>query len=271
MKKISGLKTSLAILGSLIVLASPATALAAKPSSSGGSHGGGGTTSTVQTGNDISWPQCGGRLPQGQLFGIVGVNNGTANTFNPCFTTQLAWANSSAGGTKQDKAALYVNTANPGDVKDQITDWPTSGATPYGDCNGANDRACSYEYGWQRAQADTQNIAGNSPANFKWWLDVETDNTWSSSTVNNAADLEGMTDYFTSVGGRVGLYSTAYQWNQLIGTVSSGGLYGLDSWLPGARSLSGARSNCSLPALTGGTVTLTQYVAKQTDYDYSCV
>jgi hypothetical protein len=121
------------------------------------------------------------------------------------------------------------------------------------------------------AQADVARIGANNPANFKWWLDVETENSWEATTSNNVADLEGMADYFTSVGGRVGLYSTSYQWGQIAGTVSSSSsLYGLDSWLPGARSLSGAQANCKLPALTGGSVTLTQYVSKQIDYDYSC-
>lgn len=253
----------------MVVMCAPA--LAAKPINSNGGKPGG-STSVVQTGNDISWPQCSSRLPKGQLFGIVGVNGGLANTTNPCFSTQLAWANSSVGGTSQDKAALYVNTANPGNT---VGDWPTTGnSTKYGPCTGGDDQACAYQYGWNMAELDaTQRIGTNNPANFKWWLDVETNNSWETGQAgiaNNVADLEGMTDYFTSVGGRVGLYSTTYQWNQIAATVNSGSLYGLDSWLPGARNLSGAQANCKSPALTGGTVTVTQYVAKQTDYDYSC-
>ena len=65
-------------------------------------------------GNDVSWPQCGKALPKGQTFGIVGVNNGLANTTNPCLGTQLTWAGTSKGGTGQPLVALYVNTANPG-------------------------------------------------------------------------------------------------------------------------------------------------------------
>ena len=81
-----------------------------------------------------------------------------------------------------------------------------------------------------------------------------------------------MTDYFQSVGGRVGLYSTASQWNAIAGTVSSSSsLYGQDSWLPGSSNLANAKNACTLPGLTGGKTTMTQYVAKQLDYDYSCV
>lgn len=271
-----------ALVTTLSILAmSTAPALAAKPIHAGGGghggHGGGGSTSTVLTGNDISWPQCGRRLPNGQAFGIVGVNGGLANQPNDCFAEELAWAQNSSGGTSQDNAALYVNTANPGDVLGEynVTDWPTSGTTPYGDCDGSNSQACAYEYGKELAMADTQFIGNNDPASFKWWLDVETNNSWSlTNTANNVADLEGMTDYFQSLGARVGLYSTGYQWGQIVGNSvsSTSSLNGLDSWLAGASNLSDAQTQCTTePALTnGGTVSLVQYISKRTDYDFSC-
>lgn len=142
----------------------------------------------------------------------------------------------------------------------------------YGTCDGSDNQACAYQYGWNMAQLDAeQRIGGQDPSAFKWWLDVETSNSWESNKANNVADLEGMVDYFTSIHARVGLYSTAYQWGQIAGTVdSTSSLYGLDSWLAGASNLSSAKTNCGLPGLTGGQTTVTQYVAKNTDYDYSC-
>lgn len=278
MKKHLAFNTSLAIFGSLIMIISPTTALAAKPSHGGGGSGG---STSAPTGNDISWPQCSKRLPQGQLFGIVGVNDGLANTTNPCFGVELSWANNSLGGTNQPKAALYVNTANPGDVTPTVADWPKSntdvvtGATdtdPYGGCTGANSAACAWQYGYNMANLDV-NERGVPSGAYTWYLDVETDNSWSSSTADNAADLEGMTAYFESAGGTVGLYSTSYQWGQVVGTPSTtSNLNSLISWLPGASSSTAAKNNCSLPSLTnGGKVTVTQYVAKQTDYDVSCI
>ncbi len=255
------------------MLASPATALAAKPShgGSGGSGGSTGSTSVV-TGNDVSWSQCSKALPKGQLFGIVGVNAGLANTTNPCFATELSWANASVGGTGQNKAALYVNTANPGNT---VGDWPTTGTlNQYGVCSGGDNQACAYQYGWNTAQLDATNrIDTNNPANFKWWLDVETNNSWEANTANNVADLEGMTNYFQSVGAKVGLYSTATQWQQIAGSSvsSTSSLNGLDSWLPGSSNLSTAKTACSQPGLTGGETTVTQYTARRVDYDYSCV
>lgn len=249
-----------------IYIGMPATALAAatKPGHT--------SPSTSPTGNDISWPQCGKTLPSGQHFGIVGVNDGLANTNNPCFTAELAWANTSVGGTGQDKAALYVNTANPGNLG--VADWPTSGTSAkYGTCNGGDTTACAYQYGQNMATMDATTRIGNNPAaTYKWWLDVETDNSWETNTVNNQADLEGMVDYFTGIGARTGLYSTSTQWQQIAGPVAStSSLHGLDTWLPGAVNLSAAKTDCSAPGLTGGKTSVTQYVSRRVDYDYSCV
>jgi hypothetical protein len=254
---------------SITVLFSGATALAAKPAPS--------ASGSVPLGNDISWPQCNKTLPKGQAFGIVGVNNGLANNTNPCLSTQLSWAQQSIGGTNQPKVALYVNTANPGLTGSW---WPTSndygGATvynPYGTCNHGDDAACAYIYGYAKAYDDA-NIRGiSNPAGYVWWLDVETINSWETNKTANAADLEGMSAYFQSIGASVGLYSTSYQWGKIAGSVSSSSnLNNLKSWIPGANSQAGAKSNCSLPPLTSGsTVTLTQFVSKNLDYDYSCI
>jgi hypothetical protein len=234
--------------------------------------------SPVKLGNDISWPQCNKALPKGQSFGIVGVNDGLANNTNPCFSQELSWAYNSSGGTGQPTAALYVNTANPGH---QSALWPkdnsyngTPIANPYGTCGGAEDAACAYMYGYERAYDDA-NIRGVAfPGTYLWWLDIETVNSWSATNLYaNQADIQGMADYIGSIGTHAGLYSTSYQWNQIVGTSNPGGsLNGLNSWLPGARSQKSAVSNCSLPSLTaGGEVTLTQYTSNGYDYDYSCI
>lgn len=230
------------------------------------------------TGNDVSYPQCGKALPSRPAFGIVGVNGGKASTLNPCFSTQITWAKASVGGTSQPAAALYVNTGNPGDVyvtrPASVSYWPTAGANSFGTCTGGNDAACAYEYGKYMAQRDTIYVRSHdATTDFDYWLDVETGNSWSLNTLSNQASLIGMVDYFNSLGANVGLYSTSYQWRQIAGDTSDpdGRLAGLDSWLAGARSRSGARSNCSLAPLTpNGEVTLTQYVSGGFDYDYAC-
>jgi hypothetical protein len=268
-------------------------------------------STTIATGNDVSWPQCGGLYPQGQAFGIVGVNGGLANTQNGCFADELSWAWTSTGKSAPgvlQKAALSVNTSDPGSVVPAVADWPASntdpngaseapGSTspdPFGSCTGSNSAACAWQYGWNRAVQDmlwliaTSPVGGsNLPSSYTWWLDVETVNTWEtggSGLANNLADLQGMVAAFsntsevnaagTHVGSvhSVGIYSTSAQWNQISGSPSAiglGALAGLPDWIPGARTLNAAQSNCSLKGFTGG-VTITQWFAKPFDADYAC-
>src|ERR1700677_5413061 len=77
---------------------------------------------STPTGNDVSYPQCGQALPSGQAFGIVAVNEGVANTTNPCLTTEITWAQASSGTTSQPRVSLYVNPATPGNHGGP--DWP---------------------------------------------------------------------------------------------------------------------------------------------------
>ncbi len=242
------------------------------------------TTSTV--GYDVSHPQCGSPLPTGQAFGVVGVNGGLPTTANPCLGTQLTWAWASSGSVPaQPQAQVYLNTANPGEIRDQVSTWPTAGVTPYGTCTGDNTTACSWEYGWQRAEnsvttmfvpaAATAGVPA-TPGAYVWWLDVETANTWQSGSsaalARNRATLEGMTAYLTMTGAQVGIYSVAQQWEQIAGTVGPDStLYRLDSWVAGAASLIDATDNCGHPPLVaGGQVVLAQYVVSGLDRDRSC-
>jgi hypothetical protein len=277
---------SMFVLTMLLSIATPAVALAAKPSN---------PNTFEPVGYDISWPQCGKKLPSGQAFGVVGINGGNAANTNPCLATQLTWANKSVGGTKQAKVQLYVNTANPGEVIDQITTWPTNNTdkmgtiapNPYGTCTGVNNLACSWQYGWNRAVEDVIDRFAPAAATAKinlstgvytWWLDVETMNTWQSGSTDalsrNTATLEGMTAYFTQNGASVGLYSTASQWNTIVGMTvpPTSNLNGLPNWRPSGASLENAKANCSVPPLTsGGSVSLTQYVQQNLDKNHSCL
>lgn len=230
-------------------------------------------------GNDISWPQCGQDFPDAPAFGIVGVNNGLANTTNPCLAEQLRWAEAiSVNPTGQPSVALYVNTANPGLAGSW---WPASNdypagkavANPYGTCKTKDvGAACAYMYGYAKAY-DNAYIRGiETPEEYLWWLDVETDNSWSTDRNSNRAVLEGMTAFFQSIRADVGIYSSSYQWGLIVGIVDeSSNLYDLPSWLAGARTASAAQANCSdAPLTAGGDVALTQFVARGFDYDYSC-
>ncbi|HEX2073173.1 MAG TPA: hypothetical protein VHF92_05255 [Geodermatophilus sp.] len=240
----------------------------------------------TSVGYDVSHPQCGEDLPERRAFAIVGVNGGLATRRNPCLVEQLEWAAGSSGAVSAQPAVqLYVNTANPGQVRHLVTTWPDDGQTPYGRCDGGNSRACSFRYGWIRAYVDVHGFflpaarrAGldPDPAAYRWWLDVESANTWqwgsAAALARNRAALEGMTAYLEQTGAEVGLYSTGRQWARIVGDVPRDSrLHGLDSWLAGALSRAGAEDNCAdRPLVDGGEVVLTQYVEDDLDHDHSC-
>jgi hypothetical protein len=241
-----------------------------------------------EVGYDVSHPQCGADLPDGPAFAVVGVNGGLATRPNPCLAEQLAWAAAEATGAvaAQPRLQLYVNTANPGQVRDRVTTWPARGRTPYGRCDGDNSRACSWRYGWERAAVTVEEFfvpaaeaAGvdPDPGDHTWWLDVETANTWQTGSAparaRNRAALEGMAARLSATGAEVGLYSTGYQWRRITGVVPrTSPLHGLDSWLAGSTSLRGARAACLRdPLVDGGEVVLTQYVVDGLDHDHSCI
>jgi hypothetical protein len=228
-------------------------------------------------GADVSHPQCGGPLPAGQAFGVVGVNAGTATTTNPCLADQLAWAATSTGGTGQPLVQVYVNTANPGL---EAAVWPTtSPKNRYGTCdttaNRGNTLPCAYEYGRLRAQEDVQSRGVPNARSLMWWLDVELENSWSTtSTGRNVASLEGMADHLRSYGVKgVGIYSTHFQWQQIVGASvkADSPLRGLPSWLAGTGDVDGARAGCWLTGFTSGSrVVMTQYIEGGFDRNHSC-
>jgi hypothetical protein len=222
--------------------------------------------------------------------------------------SELYWAvATSNGGSSQPKASLYVNTADPGNVYNgsPIADWPTAGTTPdYGTCMmttvttssgtytvGANSQACAWQYGYNKASQDAAwltSAAGaingqspltpvpTSPGSYPWWLDVETANTWQSGTTGqamNVADLQGMIAALKAANvATVGAYSTSSQWNTITGgtTSASGSLWQIPNWIAGARTLSGAKSNCSQTSFTGAaSISVTQW-ASHPDGDYAC-
>jgi hypothetical protein len=231
---------------------------------------------------------------------------GPSSSYPSYSQAELYWAAAaSTGVASQPKASLYVNTADPGNLYKgtPIADWPTSGATPYGACTtttvttshgtftvGRNTRACAWQYGHNKATQDVSWITAAAHAinhqhppvtvaatagSYPWWLDVETQNSWRTGTSGqamNVADLQGMIAALRHAGASsVGAYATSSQWNVVTGgtTSASGTLYRIPDWIPGARTLSGAKSNCRLASFTSGKVVVTQWTGTP-DHDYAC-
>lgn len=239
----------IASVGALVVvllLASASTATALSPYPAG------------SIGYDISFPQCGGATPaQPYAFGIVGVTGGKAFTQNPCLRAQYQWA--SASGRPP---SLYVNTKYPSGTT--IGERDTG---PAGTCASTDTRCQAYNYGYKTAQhavayAKTQGVVDVAT----WWLDVETENTWSTDKAMNAVVLGAAIDYLKSQNATIGIYSTAYQWSIIAGTYAPG----LPVWVAGGRDATHAQELCKTGAFGGGAVQLVQYVSSPFSKDVVC-
>lgn len=229
-------------------------------------------------GYDVSYPQCPRPLPKNVAFGVVGVNQGIVFSANPCLgkgdrPSQLAWAGIDA--------ELYANTGNPG--PGLSAHWP-SGQTQPRRCETSNpDTAdCAFDYGWNAAQdayataldayislglADAQ--ATRTPVANRWWLDVETANSWRDDTSLNVASLQGAVAYLESVDvASVGFYSAPRMWSRITGDTTA--FISHRSWVAGASTLAGALQSCAGAGFTQGGVELSQYFSGRFDADHSC-
>lgn len=241
---------------------------------------------------DISFPQCGMPMPRprGATFGVLGTNNGTSFSLNPCLVTELKWAKRLAAAPE-----FYANTGNPGPVRAKR--WPLGQTSPQL-CSSAdpNSLGCSYDYGWNAASDSYSSAtdaaqrlhhvdradARHRAANVNWWLDVETMNSWQAldrlSTVTaqqrDVATIAGETDALHAAGVvNVGIYSTRYQWGLITGgsAVTGSRFAGAPQWLAGYQSQADAIAGCNDRGVTGGPIGMTQYLAKDgIDADVVC-
>lgn len=209
------------------------------------------------SGYDVSFPQCGMTLPSQPAFGIVGVTGGRAFTHNPCLRAQYQWASSSG-----KPPSVYINTKYPSGTTIGQRDTGPAGA-----CAGTDTRCQAYNYGYKTAQdavayAKTQGVFDVA----MWWLDVETENTWSEDKAMNAVVLGAAIDYLKTLNVSIGIYSTAYQWGIIAGTYAPG----YPVWVGGGSDLAHAQRLCSTGAFGGGDVQLVQYVATPFSKDLVC-
>ena len=128
-------------------------------------------------------------------------------------------------------------------------------------------------YGYAKAYDDA-NIRGiSNPAAYTWWLDVETGNSWSTSTSANRADLEGRRPTSrTSEPERAFTppkRSGPKSWNSAVveQPVHPAQLAGRSELAcPGE-----TQGALDAPLTAGGKVAITQYVSAGFDYDHSCL
>ena len=216
---------SVAVLAALPMLASATSSIIYPP-----------YYSPVATANgyDVSWPNCSATPPGSSVvsFAIVGIGGGRPFTSNSCAAPEYLKA------SDLGMPSLYYNTGYVGAYGRDIVSACTgavgtaadpSGLDTFGSLKGhalsqaerAWEIGCSEaEYGFKIAKA------ANEPAAY-WWADVETGNSWSTSTSLNQFAIDGMsyamnvmntTSSGVVVGG--GIYSSPGSWTKLTGRLT---------------------------------------------------
>ncbi len=151
----------------------------------------------------ISWPQCGGPYPDEPFdFAIIGVTYGWARSENPCFADEYRWAQRG-----RYHPSVYMN----------MNYDETAGASRDTDACELNASCRAYQYGRGAAQAAYEYAASVNGVAPVWWLDVQIVSDWSNDLTLNAASVRGAAEFLRSKGIRVGISSTAYQWETAAG------------------------------------------------------
>lgn len=215
------------------------------------------------TGYDISYPQCGGAYPTG-AFGIVGVDAGYPFAhYNPCLSDEVAHSPNSA---------LYLNTGyDPAYTQVDATHTLPACVTQSASVSGNSAQKAAWAVGCSEATRSIAYAASQGVTNpSSWWLDVETANSWSSSDLTlNQYTLQGLVDtILRQAPAAVGIYSTAYQWNSIVGSLPVSGV-NADWVATGAPSAKKARASCG-SGFTGAPVWFVQYLRSGFDADYAC-
>lgn len=208
---------------------------------------------TGSTGVDVSYPNCQTLLPKVD-FGVVGVTGGLVYSHNACAATEA--------GHFQN-LSMYINTGLNNTASSSYY------ASAQVGCNGSVSCA-AYNYGYNAAQDAISYASSQGLSSSKWWLDVETSNTWSNDPAQNQQSLVGARAALISAGATtVGVYSTTAQWKSVTGGWQNNWPnWGATTWTTAKQ----AQSYCTGHQFTGGPSLLMQFKSKQSkvDQDVAC-
>ncbi len=213
-------------------------------------------------GYDISNWQCGNEPPAPHTLGIVEVEGASFGTVNPCLAQEAAWA---GGGLN-----LYVYLT-------------------YGGAPSSTDPACATSYapticnfGYSAAQdAFAKAQAAGVNTSVAWWLDVESDPSWSTDTQANAALVQGALQGLQAEGlNSVGIYASPGSWPGIVGNYQPAVPYWAADWGIDPAVTCG-NIHTRWPGLPTGPVQIVQYSSPSSvfplggmdtafDNDYAC-
>lgn len=222
-------------------------------------------------GADMSWPQCpeGLGLPEKRTLGaplpidaaqyvIVGLTNGPGFVVNPCLGEQVDYVRS-----REKQIAAYAVSSFPDDltIARYRDDGPFDASTRFGALRNTGYQQAAY------------NVASMKRTGFLTpvvWIDVEPvpDFEWSGDREANAAVVEGVARGYTDAGYRIGVYSTTFLWEQVVG----GFQLGVPEWrAAGQTSRAAALVRCGESSqIQGGPSVLGQWVQDNRDMNVTC-
>jgi hypothetical protein len=214
-------------------------------------------------GYDVSNFQTGNLPPAPHTIGIVEVA-GASFGLNSDLAAEAAWA---GGGLNLYVFLTYGQQANSGD--------PACATS-------ASPAACNYGFAAaQDAFAKAQGAGVDT--SVAWWLDVESDPSWTSNTQANAALVQGAIDGLHSEGlNSAGIYASPGVWNSIVGNYQPPVPYWAASWgVNPATTCASVRSLFPAARLPSGPVQMVQYSSPSTmlsdggmstafDDDYAC-
>jgi len=222
-------------------------------------------------GGDVSWPQCpkGMGIPEKQgkglpmptddaEFVVLGLTNGPGFTPNPCLADQVAWVQE-----RELMAAAYAVASYPDDATLETYSWdgPYDGATKKGQLRNV---------GYQQARFNLDTMIDAGLQTPVIWIDVEPVPffEWSGDRAANAAVVEGAARAYTDAGYAIGIYSTPYLWETVVGAFR----LGVVEWrAAGETSREEATNRCGEDwSIQGGPAVLGQWVESGRDYNITC-
>lgn len=222
-------------------------------------------------GADISWPQCpeGMGIPEKQgkglpmpvpeaEFVVIGLTNGPGFTPNPCIADQAAWVQE-----RELMASAYAVASYPDDATLEKYAWdgPFSGDTLKGQLRNV---------GYQQARFNLDTMIDAGLTTPVVWIDVEPVPLfeWSGDKEANAAVVEGAARAYTDAGYGVGIYSTPYLWDTVVGDLR----LGVAEWrAAGETSREEALNRCGDDwSIQGGDAVMGQWVADNRDHNITC-
>jgi hypothetical protein len=227
--------------------------------------------SRTATGTDISAGACDSGFSTGVGFAVIRATAGQPyhSPKAACFAAETLWAKGLPAAPQ-----FYLNLADPGTASSGH--WNAGGPKAC-DTTHDYDTGCAYDYGYEAARQAVAFAAGNGmTAGARWWVDVETGNSWGSDNIDvpghrsaNAADIHGALAYLSSHGFPGGVYTETVWWDAITGSPTS--FSDVPVWGGGADTRANARANCKAVSITGGPALLTQWFTDiHDDHDLAC-